>query len=453
MREPAVSGMFYPGDKSELEEMIDKFLDNVPKSTAEGELKCLVVPHAGYDYSGQVAAYAYKELIGQSYDSVIILGPSHRVYFDGVSVGKFDYYKTPLGKVMVDQDLAQRLIKADKKITFNRFAHEQEHSVEVQVPFLQKVHKNLKIVPIVYGDQSLDASSMMARAILDSIGNKKVLVIASSDFSHFYPYDKAKEMDEVALNAIESGNITLLAEMLSKKKCELCGYGPVFTTMMVANAVGASEIDVLKYANSGDVTGDKSRVVGYASIAFRKVEYSFTNEDKKKLLKIARETLDAYLIKGKTPDFKVAEGILTQRRGAFVTLTKNGKLRGCIGYIQPVKPLYQAVQEMAIAAATRDTRFPSITASELKDIKIEISALSPLQRIYDVNKIEVGKHGLYIIKGWASGLLLPQVATDLGWDREEFLENVCRKAMLPLNAWKDKDAELYIFSAEIFHEE
>jgi AmmeMemoRadiSam system protein A len=235
--------------------------------------------------------------------------------------------------------------------------------------------------------------------------------------------------------------------------------------MLAARALGANRGQVLKYLNSGDVTGDRSRVVGYAAGVFYKaaggkekmkeekkvgVDLGLNEEEKKTLHHIAKTVIENK-VKGKPiPDFKIESPILKENRGAFVTLQKKGQLRGCIGYIEGHGPLHYTIKEMAEAAAFRDPRFSPVKEKELPELDIEISVLTPLQRVKDVNEIQVGTHGIYIKKGWLSGLLLPQVATEYGWDRQTFLEHTCQKAGLPSTAWKEKDTEIYIFSADIF---
>jgi len=274
--------------------------------------------------------------------------------------------------------------------------------------------------------------------------------------SHYHSYAKACLMDGKALKDIEALNGFKLREDLSKDFCELCGADPVITVLEIARKLGA-KVKVLKYANSGDVTGDRDRVVGYCAVAFYikpKGGVDMLNkEQQKKLLNIARQTLEEYIGKGKTPEFKELDPALTEKCGAFVTLTKKGELRGCIGYIQVVLPLYETISKMAIESSTGDPRFPPVNLEELKDIHIEISVLTPLEQISDVNKIEVGKHGLYIRKGFSSGLLLPQVATEYGWNKWQFLDQTCIKAGLPPGSWRDKDCQIFIFSAQVFGEE
>jgi len=235
--------------------------------------------------------------------------------------------------------------------------------------------------------------------------------------------------------------------------------------MLAAKALGADKGKVLKYLNSGDVTGDRGRVVGYAAGVFYKtaggkekmkdekkvgVDLGLNEEEKKTLHHIAKTVIENKTRGKPVPDFKIESPILKENRGAFVTIQKRGQLRGCIGYIEGHGPLHKTIEDMAEAAAFRDPRFSPVKEKELPELDVEISVLTPLKKITDVNEIQVGKHGIYIKKGWLSGLLLPQVATEYGWDRQTFLEHTCQKAGLPSNAWKEKDTEIYIFSADIF---
>ena len=259
--------------------------------------------------------------------------------------------------------------------------------------------------------------------------------------------------------------LEVLNRDLKNNRTEACGGGTVVTIMLAAKMLGANHGKVLKYANSGDVTGDRSRVVGYAAGVFYKtaggkekmkeekkvgVDLGLNEEEKKTLHHIAKTVIENKA-KGKTvPELKIESPTLKENRGAFVTIHKKGQLRGCIGYIEGHGPLHKTIEEMAEAAAFRDPRFTPVKEKEFPELDIEISVLTPLKRITDVNEIEVGKHGIYIMKGMWSGLLLPQVATEYGWDRLAFLEHTCQKAGLPPNAWKEKDIEIYIFSADIF---
>ncbi|MFC1643633.1 AmmeMemoRadiSam system protein B [Chlamydiota bacterium] len=467
VREPAVAGMFYTSSKSALLKQINEFLSNVDEKNIDGDILALVSPHAGYVYSGQTAAYGYKLLEGQKYDTVIIIGPNHRAKgFYGTSVYNGDFFKTPLGNVPIDKEFGGKIMSYGKKFVFHEGAHQFEHSIEVQIPFLQVVLKDFSIVPIVMGDYSTNACEDLSDAIVKSINelkNKKILIIASTDLAHGHSYDATNSMDKLCIKDIIEMNRKKLEEHYKTRATEMCGYGPVLTTVLAAKALGYEKTKFLKYINSLDVGGSADWIVGYASIVIYKnnsskdtkeiknEEQVYSGEERKELLDIARKSMKEYVENGKKTTFSPKSAKLKENRGGFVTLKKKGQLRGCIGYIVAVKPLYETVAEMAINAAVNDTRFCPVTKDELDDIDIEISVLSPLETITDPSKIQVGKHGLIIRKGFYSGLLLPQVATEYGWDRQTFLEHTCNKAGLPADAWK-KGAEIQVFSAEVFGE-
>ena len=466
IREPAVAGAFYPDNPNVLSRDVKRYLENAKKEMLEGEIVALISPHAGYMYSGQVAAYAYKLIEGKTFDSVVVVAPSHRALFKGASVYDRGGFRTPLGIVPVDVELSKKMMEQRKEIQFLPEAHSQEHSLEVQIPFLQVVLKSFKLVPIVMEPYwSWETCQYLASAIAEAVKGKRVLLIASSDLSHFHSYDQAVNLDKVVLSHIDRFDPEGLNRDLKSERCEACGGGPVVTIMLAAKMLGANRGKVLKYANSGDVTGDRSRVVGYGAGVLYKaaggkekmkdekkvgVDLGLKDEEKKTLRHIAKTVIESK-VKGKpVPDFKVESPVLKENRGAFVTLQKRGQLRGCIGYIEGHGPLHKTIEKMAEAAAFNDPRFTPVQEKELPELDIEISVLTPLRRITDVNEIEVGKHGIYMKKGWFSGLLLPQVATEYGWDRQTFLEHTCQKAGLPSTAWKEKDTEIYIFSADIF---
>jgi len=470
VREPAVAGQFYPGNPSDLEGMIQHFLDNSKIETG-GTVIGLICPHAGYPYSGFTAAHGYKLLQGKDIKTVVIIGPSHHAYFDGISVYPSGKWKTPLGEVPIDEEIVKKLEKENPKIDYFPEAHTHEHSVEVQVPFLQVVLKEFKIVPIVMGAQTEENIDILANALYKVLkGRDDVVLIASSDLYHGYSYQQAKDMDSVVIDYIKKYNpdglFQFIEEMERQRIAVACGGGPVAAVMKAAKMLGAEKSVILHTTTSADVVGNYSGyVVGYVSAALIKgnekeegiedseVEKPFdlTKEQKKTLLNIARKTLEEYLKTGNIPEFHIDDPELKKNMGVFVTLKKHGQLRGCIGLIRGIKPLYLGVQEMAISAATRDPRFPPVKYDELKDIEIEISVLTPFQRVKKPEEIKIGRDGLYIVKGFYSGLLLPQVPVEWGWDRETFLRQVCYKAGLPGDAWRD--AELYKFQALVFSEE
>jgi AmmeMemoRadiSam system protein B/AmmeMemoRadiSam system protein A len=470
IRQARWGDQFYPGSPSALRDTVEGFLKKVDEKKLPEKLIALISPHAGYVYSGQVAAYAYRQLEGENFDTVILLGPSHYVPVQGASIYAEGWWETPLGKVEVDSEFAREIISKHLLFHFDKKAHMQEHSLEVELPFLQSTLKNFKIVPIIFNDDSLEFCRLLADAIVSSKGKKKILIVASTDMSHYHVYGKACLMDGVAIRDLENLNLNSLRSHISRGEAELCGDAAVFTAILVAEASGANEIKLLKYANSGDVTGDKSSVVGYGAFAImcskkekittpelekEKGGRRMLNEKQKKiLLDIARKTIEEYVRTGKIPEFNVQDPMLKEKRGVFVTLHRRDMLRGCIGYIMPLQELYKAVSKMAIESSTNDPRFPQVRREELDEIEIEISVLTVPERIKSVDEIELGKHGVIVKKGYHQGVFLPQVATETGWSKEEFLNRLCYdKANLPEDAWKDKDTEIYTFSAQVFQEE
>ncbi len=267
IRSPAVAGLFYPGLQAVLNRNIDELLLRAAAQGKQGRLKGLIAPHAGYAYSGYTAATGYKLLKERPFSSVIIVGPSHREYFNGVSIYAGDAFKTPLGDVEVDADLRNELVHAWKDIAVAETGHADEHSVEVQLPFLQKVLKSFSFVPVVMGDQRSEHCRRLAEAIGEACSGKNVLLVASSDLSHYHPYKAAIELDRMVLDEIERYNPERLMERLEAEEVEACGGGPVAAVMMAARKLGANSSQILHYCNSGDVSGEKDAVVGYVSAA------------------------------------------------------------------------------------------------------------------------------------------------------------------------------------------
>jgi AmmeMemoRadiSam system protein B/AmmeMemoRadiSam system protein A len=468
IRESAIAGSWYPSSPAALREQIDGFLSRVPSPTSSGRLVALIAPHAGTAYSGQVAAHAYKQIgPGQKIETVLILAPSHRARFSGVAVHDRGGFRTPLGVVPLDREIIEDLKKRESRIRYVPDAHTLEHSLEIQLPFLQVVTPGFKLVPLLMGEQDLPTCQWLAEAIADSIRGKPVLVVASSDLSHFHDSEKARKLDQVVAERTSAFDPEGLSRDLASGKCEACGGGPMVTAMLIARKLGADRSQVLQYAHSGDVTGERSRVVGYMAAALwakldagsaekpagagdATIDLSLTPEEKGLLHRIARESIEARCKRKDPPRPEVNSVRLKEPRGAFVTLKKHGELRGCIGHIVGDLPLDRTISEMAVAAAFHDPRFPALTEAELEEIEIEISVLTPLKRIHRMEEITVGKHGIFMKRGTRSGLLLPQVATEQGWDCGTFVENTCRKAGLPSDAWKDPETEMYVFSAQIF---
>ena len=444
IKEPSVAGKFYPSDKQELKESVEGFLSKVQKGKRDGRLIAIISPHAGYRYSGQVAAYGYQEIKDSGIKKVILIGSSHHAEFKGASVYTKGSFRTPLGDIEINEKLAGSLLNVNADVMFNPGAFENEHSIEVQLPFLQTVLKDFTIVPILIGSPTKQTYDHLISRLTEVL-DEKTLIIASTDLSHYHDYHKAIEMDSRLISAIERLSVMDAGQLLQDGRSEMCGAFPVIITMEIARRQGANLGVLFKYANSGDALDGKEHVVGYASIGLYK--NPLTEKEKKDLLALAGKAINDYVRNGKAPEIEVNNQKYNSDGAVFVTIKKNGSLRGCIGHVQAIMPLYQSVIKNAIAACSGDPRFPPMTEKELKDIDIEISILSPMNPVKDIKDIQIGKHGLVIRKGVHSGLLLPQVAGELGWDRDTYLKNLCAKAGLPEYAWKD--AELYTFTAEI----
>lgn len=453
-RKPIAAGSFYYGDADRLSSQIDAFLQNVKRdSFPSGKILALIAPHAGYVYSGQVAAHAYRLVQGKDYQTVVIIGPSHRLRFRGCSIYLKGAYETPLGTVGVNEALASELSEATG-FEYVPQAHQQEHSIEVQIPFIQKVLPRAKIVPVVMGIQSRKTITTLANALSEVLPGRKALVIASTDLSHFFPKQKANEIDSNTVSLIQSLETDSLINKLGRGENIMCGGGPVVSVLLYAQIRGEPGVEILRYADSSDAGGSQSQVVGYlaAAIHLKGPEPTFRLSAglKKELLKLAALAINQFIKEKKIIDYSTQNPDLLAKKGAFVTIKNKGLLRGCIGFIEPLFPLYETVIRAAIFAACRDQRFPPVTADELQNLEIEISVLTTPKRIQDPSLIEVGKHGLIISQGDHKGILLPQVPVENNWPREEFLERACLKAGLPRNAWTS-GAEIYIFEAIVFH--
>ncbi|MGA2775781.1 MAG: AmmeMemoRadiSam system protein B [Candidatus Omnitrophota bacterium] len=454
---PSAAGSFYPDNAQELSDKIDSLIAKANPEQMPGEIFALISPHAGYDFSGGVAAYGYKLIKGKSYKTVVVIGPSHFFGFYGISVYPKGVFYTPLGAVGIDEEFTAQLIGKDKDVFFEPQAFTKEHSLEVEIPFLQKILKenSWKLVPVIMGDCSLVECKRFAELLKDTIGSRKdVLTVASSDMYHGYDYDEAEAVDNLTLSYLKNMDAEGLYKGLREGKLQLCGGLPVTTTLLLAKEMGHNTIKLLAHTNSAKVTKNKIKgiwTVGYCSMAIDNPELN--KEQRKKLLQIARSSIEHYLLRGEKIKLEEKNPSLLVQSGAFVTLNKHGQLRGCIGSLKGNQPLYLTIRDMAIEAAVNDWRFSKVELSELKDIEIEISVLSPLKRISSPDQIMLGVHGVLIKSGFNTGVFLPQVATETGWSKERFLSELCsQKAGLSSDAWKNPSTELYIFTAEVFSE-
>lgn len=410
----------------------------------------IIAPHAGYVFSGQVAAYAYKTIQEKNYQSVVIIAPSHQWAFDGCSIYMSGGYETPIGTASVDASLAADIASATG-FTYIEQAHKAEHSVEIQVPFVQKILPKAKIVPIVMGVPSEATVSRLAEGLKKATDGKKVLLIASTDLSHFLTKEQANQKDKETIELIRELKADEIIRKCQKRENIMCGGGPVAATLLWAK--DKAGVKILRYSDSSEASQDESRVVGYlaAALVVEPVSEDFrlSGQEKKELLDLAYATVNMYVREKKLPEFTPRTDNLRRKCGAFVTLKKHGELRGCIGFIEPVLPLHQAVMQASVYAACKDSRFLPVTRDELEDIDVEISVLTPLKKIRQPNRIMVGKHGLVIAMDGKRGLLLPQVAVEHNWTRETFLEQACLKAGLPKNAWRS-GADIFVFEAIVF---
>lgn len=457
IKEPNVSGQFYSADPKELAKGVDAFINNKAAKLipVEENADIIIAPHAGYVYSGAVAGYSFKAVSAKKIKTVIILAPSHFYAFDGASIWAKGGLKTPLGVAIVDEDFATALLAADPKFINDPAAYEKEHSLEVEIPFLQKTYKDFKIVPVILGQMSFATCKKLAETLNTLIGDRQdVLVVVSSDMSHYHDAATARTMDLGTLEIIKKLDAKDLYKQGLLRTREMCGFIPVTTALLLAQMRGL-EAHVLQYAHSGDVTGDNSRVVGYASVVFYKKNNTvqpLSKEQKRQLMQLARQSIEKYVTEKKLDDVKITDQRLAAPEGVFVSIYKDGQLRGCIGHIVSDEPLQKTLRDMAIASATEDPRFKPVTEKELNSLELEISVLSRPWRIRDAAEIELGRHGVIVSKGNSNrGIFLPQVATETGWSKEKFLSELCtQKAGLPADCWKDPAVEIDIFTADVF---
>ncbi|MCD6520587.1 MAG: AmmeMemoRadiSam system protein B [Anaerolineae bacterium] len=455
------AGSWYPADPTTLSNEIDRWL--AANDPVDGAPIGLIVPHAGYVYSGAVAAEGFRQLRQGDYQLAVIIAADHQAPLSQpIAIWPKGGFETPLGMVAVDEATAQALIETSSLIHADPAAFQGEHPIELELPFLQRTCPQCRIVPILMGDKNPETIEALSNALSQVLAGKKAVIIASSDLAHYPPYSQALVIDRATLFAIETGD-PLYLQQTTKRLMSVgftnlvtcaCGEGPILVTMRAAKALGANTTTLLRYANSGETPyGKRDQVVGYGAVMlWHYAPPELTNSRRQALLALARKAIEDYL-EGEKASLTSDDPVLNRRAGVFVTLKEGQALRGCIGRLRADLPLYQAVQEMAIAAATADPRFPPLKKSELKDLRIEISVLSPLRPVTDTKSIRIGTHGLLIIQGQRRGVLLPQVAQEEGWSRKEFLENLCYKAGLEGDCWHKEGSLLYSFQAIVFGED
>ncbi len=483
VREPAVAGQFYPGGKDELRKVVEGYLAAAKPEAIKGRLVAIVCPHAGYNFSGPIAAYSYKLVAGRSYDDVVVIGPSHHTAFAGAALTEADLWRTPLGDVPIDQGINDALLKAAPK-TFTRDDTVQalEHSAEVEIPFLQVSLKSFRLVPVCIQDFSPANCKAVGHALAQVLKGRHALIVASSDMAHYPATDLCAQVDKTTLASVVKMDLDAMynweregcAKYADRQVvCTLCGLGPVVAVMVAARDLGADRASLLKYANSGQLdkrTADQS--VGYGAVAISNTRAqepavggeakmddaplgstdNLTVEQKRTLLTLARRAILEDVSHGLRLKPPTDDKAFEERRAVFVTLKAGGKLRGCIGTLEPQASLGEAVIDAAISAATEDPRFPQVRTAEVAGLDLHISVLSPMVPT-TADKIVLGKHGIVVSQGMRRGVFLPEVAPEQGWDLDTTLTYLCvEKAGLPADAWKH-GAQLESFTTQSFGDE
>ena len=467
-RQPYAAGRFYSADKETLVRDIEKLFSECKKVTVTGKVRAIIVPHAGYVFSGKTAAAAFSATASdKSYENIFIIGSSHVRAFEGASVYSSGDYITPLGRAVVNRELANKLKNDNRVFRFPEDAHARDHNLEVQIPLIQYYYKDdPKIVPIVIGTTNTNLIKSIADALKPWFTPENLFVI-SSDFSHYPSWKDAYDNDSRTADALISGDKAKFLETLKKNSSgnvrglvtSMCGWTSGLTLLNLAEGNDNLEFIKIDYCNSGDSPyGDKDEVVGYHAIALAEKsknnktgqnsseEFSFSGEEKDLMFSIARNSIEAMLYNKKKfiPDEKKIPESLKNKYGAFVTLKINGNLRGCIGRFTSSEPLYEVIRLSSLSSAFEDPRFKPLTKAEYAKTDIEITVIGPLRRINNINEIVLGKHGILIKKDFRSGTMLPQVAIENGWTVEQFLGYTARdKAGLGWDGWKDAEISIY----------
>lgn len=462
VRPPAVAGSFYPADGEVLASLVDSLIDAAdPPAVPAGEIVAGVAPHAGYVYSAPTAALLYQCLEGRRYDVVYVIAPAHTAPVLGFSVYDGGPFLTPMGAVEIDTAAARRLIRAHPSCSRGGSEHAGEHAVEVQLPFLlSALEPGWRLVPVLAGSTDPNSIRLLAELLYAESADASILVIASSDLSHYPPLALSRTADSVTMAAWSTLPMEGFLDATSRARLPrgvetfACGRIPMAVVLAYSELFGNAERTVLGMASSADAGGNPESVVGYASAVVTAdpaaARAPLGTETRLELCRIVEENLSAAATRSERPPLPSAEGDMGLLRGVFVTYTEGGLLRGCIGTIRPVYPLGAATAMMAWSAALEDPRFPPITAGELGSIEYEISVLTPLELMDDPLSVRLGTDGLYIVRGGASGVLLPQVPGEAGWTTpQEFLEGLCQKAGLPPGSWAD-GAAIYRFQAQVF---
>jgi AmmeMemoRadiSam system protein B/AmmeMemoRadiSam system protein A len=469
-----LAGTWYKADPDALRADVTGYFEKAAVEPKE-DVIALILPHAGYQYSGPTAACGVKSL-GRAYKRVVVIGPTHRLPMEDVfSVPRATHYETPLGRVPLDVEFAEKLLKYPLFQDVPA-AYQEEHSVQIEVPLLQYKLRDFKLVLIVAGQCSYDAVTKAGR-ILASLIDTDTLVVASSDFTHYgsqYQYVPFRTNIPEGLKRLDMGGFELIQKLDAKGFLDytgrtgptICGRVPIAVLLETLGKDAKAEL--VRYTTSGELMGDYSNSVSYLAAAFRgkwtnaappaapATQATLSPEDKKQLLSLVRQTLRYALDHQRVPESSdlsfTASEAMQPPRAAFVTLKENGQLRGCVGDIFPQRPLYKSVITNAIYAGFGDRRFPQLRKEEYDRLKVEISALTPPTPVASWRDIRIGIDGMVLNKDGHSAVFLPQVAPEQGWDLETTLRYLSEKAGLPADAWKE-GASFLVFQAEVFGEE
>jgi AmmeMemoRadiSam system protein B/AmmeMemoRadiSam system protein A len=486
---------WYPADPAKLLATVQAYTGQAEVAQSGGRLLGIIVPHAGYLYSGAVAGHAFRAVqeAGCAQQTIVVIGDTHTGNGSAqIAVWESGAFETPLGWLPVDEAVAQALVAADPLIQADRKAFRSEHPVENQLPFIQVVCPGARIVPIVIRQPSLKNAQALAQALVTALDGRPALIVASTDLSHYHAYKEARAMDEVALQSIVSLDPQVVAD--SPRRCAelglgsgdpltMCSQGAVMTALLASREMGANQASVLYYANSGDVPiGDPAQVVGYGAVALWQTSgetdtpdfavpalppepqepLALPPEAQKELLALARRTAAQFLITETFPVYETEDPALLQRMGAYVTYEEPAGesgagqpvLRGCVGRLEGDRPAYLNVQYAAVAAALIDSRFPPITPEELETLTLEITLLHPMRQVESPDEIQIGQDGILMQVGAKGGALyLPQVPVEQGWDLPTTLVHLCQKAGMADDCWQQKDARFEVFSGQWFGEE
>ena len=428
IRVPVVSGTFYPASLSQLKARIEGMVD---EKAVKEEVIGLISPHAGYIYSGPVAGAVISRI--KFKDTFIILGPNHTGIGKPCSIMTEGMWKTPLGEVEIDSELGKQILATSSYLQEDYAAHEFEHSIEVQLPFLQYFKPDIKLVPIILAYSSGAIYKEIGREIAKAVKdlNREVVIIASSDMTHYESQESAQRKDTQAVGAILDLNEGELLKRVDELNITMCGYAPTVSLISAAKELGATGAELVKYQTSGDTTGDYSNVVGYAGIIITKMS---------PLVRLAKKTVETYVKEGKTPRSEKLIPEMSQRAGVFVSIHKFRELRGCIGTIEPQEGnVAEEIITNAINSATRDPRFPPVAPNELKDLTYSVDVLTSPEPVESKDQLDSGKYGVIVESGFERGLLLPDLA---GVDSVDLQIEICR---LKAGIAPDDPIKLYRF--------